>query len=254
MLRALTFSAVLLIASACAWAQGMQPGFVGGTPVGGGFGAGFGVSSGRIAMAQHGHNGRGFVVTSRHHPHSRFFDPARQGIFFGDGFLDGAYWEDEPVVVNEQAEPVAVETRPRTSEKSEPKPADPVMIEWQNNHFVRLNDAQANAASASTIPSDYSEQATKKPRTRTNSSAAVADSTKFSPTILVFRDGRRSEVDSYAIIGRTLYESSADQSAGYTSGKIELADLNIPETIKLNQSRGIRFVLPSAPNEVVTRP
>jgi len=28
----------------------------------------------------------------------------------------------------------------------------------------------------------------------------------------------------------------------------------VPTTVKLNQERGVKFVLPAAPNEVVTRP
>ena len=32
------------------------------------------------------------------------------------------------------------------------------------------------------------------------------------------------------------------------------SELNIPESRKANEERGVRFVLPAAPNEVVTRP
>jgi len=41
---------------------------------------------------------------------------------------------------------------------------------------------------------------------------------------------------------------------GAWSKQIPLSELNIPESRKANEERGVRFVLPAAPNEVVTRP
>ena len=36
--------------------------------------------------------------------------------------------------------------------------------------------------------------------------------------------------------------------------KVQLADLDLPRTVKQNQERGLKFDLPSGPNEVVLRP
>ena len=255
MSRNVVLAAVLLIAAPpTLFAQrgGMTAGMGGARTA---FGAGFGIpQTGAIGR---GRPGNGFTTGFGHHHRNRFFNPA--GFFWGDGFLDGGYWDDQPVVVNEPPTPVVVETESHATEKTEPsKPSEPVMIEWQGNRFVRLNDAEANAsAEFASVATDYHEQSPREAKSQRKQSAAAAsrqEQQPFSPTVLVFRDGHRAEVDSYAIIGRTLYESSTDQTSGYRNQKIELADLNVPETVKANQERGVRFVLPSAPNEVVTRP
>jgi len=58
-------------------------------------------------------------------------------------------------------------------------------------------------------------------------------------TILVFKDGHRSEVVNYAIIGSTLFDF-----AGGRTHKILLADLDLPATQKANDEQGVEFKLP----------
>jgi len=58
-------------------------------------------------------------------------------------------------------------------------------------------------------------------------------------TVLVFKDGRRSEVVNYAIIGSTLFDF-----AGGRTRKILLADLDLPATQKANDEQGVEFKLP----------
>jgi len=58
-------------------------------------------------------------------------------------------------------------------------------------------------------------------------------------TILIFKDGRRSEVVNYAIIGNTLFDF-----AGGRARKILLADLDLPATQKANDEQGVEFKLP----------
>lgn len=59
-------------------------------------------------------------------------------------------------------------------------------------------------------------------------------------TVLVFRDGHRMEIMNYAIVGGTLY----DLSEGRTK-KVELAELDLPATVKQNDDRGVTFQLPA---------
>ena len=59
-------------------------------------------------------------------------------------------------------------------------------------------------------------------------------------TVLVFKDGHRSEVQNYAIVGDTLFDF-ADNRAH----KILLADLDLPATHKANSDRGVDFQLPA---------
>jgi hypothetical protein len=61
------------------------------------------------------------------------------------------------------------------------------------------------------------------------------------PTVLVFKDGHRSDVLNYAIVGDTLF----DFAAGRTK-KILLADLDLPATHQANDDRGIDFEIPDA--------
>jgi hypothetical protein len=51
-----------------------------------------------------------------------------------------------------------------------------------------------------------------------------------------------------------MYSSADYWSSGSWNKKIQLADLDVPGTLRLNQERGVKFVLPSAANEVITRP
>ena len=73
-------------------------------------------------------------------------------------------------------------------------------------------------------------------------------------SVLVFRDGRREQVSDYTIADGILYAHSDYFTTGSWNRKIELSSLNLAETIKSNQSQGIRFQLPSAPNEVIVGP
>ncbi len=72
--------------------------------------------------------------------------------------------------------------------------------------------------------------------------------------MLVFRDGHQEELSNYTIINGTLYTKSDYWSTGSWNKQIQLASLDIPATVKLNQERGLRFGLPASPNEIFVRP
>ncbi len=59
-------------------------------------------------------------------------------------------------------------------------------------------------------------------------------------TVLVFKDGHKSEVLNYAIVGDTLFDFAEGRSR-----KILLADLNLPATRKANDDRGVDFQIPA---------
>ena len=61
-------------------------------------------------------------------------------------------------------------------------------------------------------------------------------------------------MSGYTIITGTIYSNSDYWSNGSWTKKIQIADLDVPATLKLNQERGLKFVLPAGPNEVVLRP
>jgi hypothetical protein len=58
-------------------------------------------------------------------------------------------------------------------------------------------------------------------------------------TVLVFKDGHKSDVLNYAIVGDTLFDFAEGRSH-----KILLADLDLPATRKANDDRGVDFQIP----------
>jgi len=59
------------------------------------------------------------------------------------------------------------------------------------------------------------------------------------PTVLVFRDGHRSEVQNYGIVSQTLWVFTERHARKYP-----LSDLDLPATKRANEQRGIEFVVP----------
>jgi hypothetical protein len=60
------------------------------------------------------------------------------------------------------------------------------------------------------------------------------------PTVLVYRDGQRAEIQNYAIVGQTLWVFSEQRAS-----KVPLAQLDLDATQKANEERGIEFVVPA---------
>jgi hypothetical protein len=124
-------------------------------------------------------------------------------------------------------------TRPRTD------PSQPLMIELQHGHYVRV----------ATTPADGDAL----PLTLTSSTSAVP-AHDLPPAILIFRDGRTEEVRDYTIADGILYARGDYYTDGYWNKKIDLSSLNVAETLQANVKQSIKFILPSSPNEVITRP
>jgi len=59
------------------------------------------------------------------------------------------------------------------------------------------------------------------------------------PAVLIFNDGQKREVRNYAIVGKVLYDLET-----MASRKIQLADVDLPATVKANEERGVDFTLP----------
>lgn len=133
--------------------------------------------------------------------------------------------------------------------------SQPLLIELQGGRYVRLNGEK---------PSDDGLLAYQAPTASKARGSAKVDSNKrvthevtareLAPVVLVFRDGHSEEVRDYTIAGGAIYARGDYYSDGYWNKKIELSALNLPETVKSNQERGVHFALPGAPNEVITRP
>ena len=163
-----------------------------------------------------------------------FFDS-----FYSGYSSDAAYpASTQPIVFMMQAA--------ATPAAPDPAPvSQPLMIELQGDRYVQVSgNAAAQPQTIDRIPSDP----VVRPAVKT---APIAQG---APAILVFRDGHRQEVSSYTIADGSLYASADYYTGGAWNQKIALASLNVTETVATNQSRGVQFRLPTAPNEVIVGP
>jgi hypothetical protein len=178
-------------------------------------------------------SGRRALIDLRGTP---FHDARRRGDRSNSFFYGGwPYWS--PDYYESSYEPEAALQPPKPPEtplreiRQEPVPSA-VLLELQGDQWVKVSTFA----------------------TATKQSVAQAAAGKLPPAILVYRDGRSEELSSYSIIGTTLYTKADYLTTGAWTRKVLLADLDLPATIKQNQERGVKFDLPSGPNEVVLRP
>ncbi len=228
--------------------SGFTPGFAGGPRTGGGFTPSF--AGGRPRMGGHPRtvtSHPGVTGTFRHRGEGR-------RSRFGTAFLGTPFWYDDGWYDDERYAPepeARTVEAPVTRPEAPAPPPQPLLIERQGERFVRLTDAQVNRA---VEPESPVGQRRERAVEATGNNRATAPAASDTPAVLVFRDGHRQEVASYSIIDGTLYESGSYYSSGYWNRKIQLAELDLPATLKVNQERGVKFVLPGGPNQVVTRP
>jgi hypothetical protein len=157
--------------------------------------------------------------------------------FFFSGFpyyYPDYYGPDEPEYSRPEPAP---QPTPLVQAKPEPLP-DPVLLELRGNQWVRVTNF--------TEPTQVAQG--------TGSQPQLKAQVETPPAVLVYRDGRTEEVSSYSIIGRVMYTKADYWSSGAWTRTIQIADLDIPATLKQNQQRGVKFDLPSGPDEVVIRP
>jgi hypothetical protein len=161
------------------------------------------------------------------------------------------------------SEPEMSEPSPQTVEAAaQPAPAAAVskpglVLELQGDHWVRLTnygELQSGEQSSPPALEPGSKSPSPVPTANPHRTQAAEPSSELPPAVLVFRDGHEEEVRKYTIVGTIIYTSSDYWNSGSWTRKIQIADLDVPETLKLNQKRGAKFTLPSGPNEVMMRP
>lgn len=166
----------------------------------------------------------------------------RRNGFGRNSFLYGG-WPYFPPEYDDSSEtkvyvqPPAAPSAPAPQVRQEPIPSG-ALLELQGNQWVKVTSfTTTNAATAT--------------QGAPGTSASLKE---LPPAILVYRDGHTEEVSSYSIIGTALYTKSDYWTSGAWTRKIQVADLDLPATIKQNQVRGVKFDLPSHPDEVILRP
>ena len=223
MLKPVGFAAFVVFLTSGLFAQSrMMSG--GHAPAGGGHGFAPPVhrNSFRISVGE-GFNRRGFRRPG-------FFNgPYLYPGFYPDYYPDYFYdsYENAPPPPPPAPDPAA---RPLVQE---PIPA-PALLELQGNRWVKVDNFTMNPQPEVASP--------------------AAQSREMPPTVLVYRDGHTEELRSYSIIGSSIYTKADYWTNGTWTRTIQIADLDIPSTLKQNQQRGVKFELPSGPDEVMIRP
>ena len=173
----------------------------------------------------------------------------------GSGFVPYFYSDYD-------SEPEANEAPPQTVEPT-PQPAPAVsvskpglVLELQGDHWLRLTNYSELPSGEQ--PSQRALEPGSKPSfvpaANPHPTQAVEPTVALPPAVLVFRDGHEEEIRKYTIVGATIYTTSDYWSSGSWTRKVQIVDLDVPATLKLNQQRGAKFTLPSGPNEVMMRP
>lgn len=168
-----------------------------------------------------------------------------RAIFLGSPFLYADY-PGQPWAV--QTPPQVVVVQPESAVDVPETRSEPLLIELQGNKYVRFGGRQQSAERGMNAPPDYAEAETHL------LTATQPVQPELAPAILIFRDGHREQIHEYAIVGGTLYASGDYWQSGHWTKTIQLSALNIPATVQANHDAGVKFTLPSAPNEIVTRP
>jgi hypothetical protein len=208
-----------------------------------------------------------FAVASHRHPSafrrsSPFISLFGSLPFFGDSFnpddIDSSGYpvaSEPPPLMQAMSDMAGSATNPMAQAISPPpnhQPAanDPLMIELQNGRYVRVDNTAANGDA---LPLNLTPNRARSTSTPSKITSAAPSQT-LPPAVLIFRDGHSEEVRDYTIADGMLYARGDYYTDGYWNKKIDLATLNIAETMQANASRSVKFTLPSSPNEVITRP
>jgi hypothetical protein len=145
------------------------------------------------------------------------------------------------------------------SAASFPSPEKALMIELQGDRYVQVSgpqNAERHNEEKSVAQMESVDHAPNTARSSKPARGIVVRASEKGPMLatLVYRDGHREDVTDYTIANGTVYAKADYYKSGSWSRKIDLSSLNLPETVQLNQSRGLNFQLPSAPNEVIVGP
>ena len=158
---------------------------------------------------------------------------------------------------------------PALDNNRESASSQPLMLELQNGQYVRVNanavevdDAHDLTSAASVKTPNRNAQPAKSARSHSLSpadstpalEATASRSRELPPATLIFRDGHSEEVRDYTIADGILYARGDYYADGYWNKKIALSTLDVAQTVQANTARNVNFVLPSSPNEVITRP
>ena len=248
------FAAITLLTAISPWASAQRmsgfsphpgvpaaPGFTGNGFTGNGFGGrGFGGN---------GFGQRGFGRGNQGFP-GGFAVP-----FFSDGLYSNLLSTGYPAA---SQPPVFVmqgpSAAPTPAAAAFPTPEPPLMIELQGDRYVQVSGEAKSSAQMQMIDGGSATGSAAKTSKPASGQLVRAAEKQTMLATLVFRDGHREEISDYTITNGVVYAKADYYNSGSWNRKIELSSLNLPETVQINQSHGLNFQLPSAPNEVIVGP
>jgi hypothetical protein len=170
-----------------------------------------------------------------------------RAFYYGDPYLFAGYPTDSGASLP-PPQILFVQPAPSAPVRPEAK-VEPLLIELQGDHYVRIGGVSSQLENA--VPVDDSSVAT--PQV-SHVATKIQAPLPLLPATLIYRDGHSEQVRDYAIFGGIIYARGDYWQNGYWTKPIQLSALNIPATLQTNLEQGVKFVLPSGPNEVVTRP
>ena len=138
-----------------------------------------------------------------------------------------------------------------------PTPPQSLLLELHGDHWVRITNygqSQTNAQSGEPEPQQAYDLPSATPSNAPRRIPTAEAPGELPPAVLVFLDGHKEEIGKYVIVASTIYASADHWSSGSWTRKVQIVQLDVPATLKLNQERGTKFSLPSGPNEVMIRP
>jgi len=199
-----------------------------------------------VVCAQRGSGGHVPFGVSRdggfgRHGARRFAGAAYFPYFYPD------YYDYGPDIVEPPTQTVVLQTpQPAAQAVASPEPAEPLVIELRGDRWVRISGyGEWQQEGTSVGP----EQTIAAPKTAPSRAPSV-----LPPAVLVFRDGHQEEIGKYVIVGSIIYAGADYWTSGLWARKVEIADLDVPATLKVNEQRGAQFRLPSSANEIMMRP
>ena len=180
-------------------------------------------------------------------------------IYAGSGFAPYFYadYDSEPGIIDAPGNQIVEQAPPPATAVPVPKPPESLVLELQGDHWVRITDygrSQTGGQSGQTAREGAPNLPPVAPTVATRQIQEVQPANELPPAVLVFRDGHREQIGKYLIMGPTIYTSADYWSSGTWTRKVEIVELDVPATMKLNQERGANFSLPSRPSEVMIRP
>ncbi len=177
----------------------------------------------------------------------------------GSGFAPYFYsdYDSDSGIIEMPTNQNAERTAQPTSPAPVPTPPQSLLLELQGDHWVRITNygqSQTDGQSSEPESEQASDLPSATPANIPRRIPAADPPSELPPAVLVFRDGHKEEIGKYVIVASTIYTSADHWSSSSWTRKVQIVQLDVPATLKLNQERGTKFSLPSGPNEVMIRP